>query len=1038
MTVAESSTRFGILGALEAWAGETRIRLSGAVQSRVLGTLLLERGRVLPVARLVDAAWDDEAPSTAAHQIRKAVADLRRRLPGGPSVLVTDGPGYRAEVGDRLDLARFESCVRRADEAHAGGELTVAVQALREGLALWRGPALSGLGGSVIEAAAVSLNEQRLNATERLVELRLRLGEAAELVAELRGLVQEHPLRENPRGHLMLALYRSGRQAEALDEYTRTRTLLVEQLGIEPGPALSAVYQAILRDAPEAAAPPRVPAIVNPAAAEPAARPTDEAAAAAAPCTLPMALKDFSGREADFGEVLRCGAARGIIAVDGMGGVGKTALMVRAAHHLGEQFPDGQLYVDLRGYADEEPLAPGAALDGLLRTVGVPPERVPEDLAGKSALWRTTVSGRRVLLLLDNAADAASVALLLPASPDCVTLVTSRTRLVGLDGAQWISLDVLSREDSAELIRGVLGAERVAAEPDAAQALARLCGDLPLALRLATARLRNRPRWTVQYLVDRLQDETRRLYELSAGERSVATTLRLSYQAMDAAGRRALRLLAVHPGERIDVFSAAALLDLDPLSTQDLLESLVDVHLLEQPTLDRYAFHDLVHNFAVGMGGGEFDAAGVPPAPGTAGATPRPLNKALAERLLRYYLLAAAQAAHRLFAGHAHRSSGIDPTTAALPAFNSGQDAQAWFAAEQHTLIACVGLAERCTLDRHAAALAREVLFWLNSIGLISEFAELSRTAVVAARRIDDPGLLGTSLSNLGVACWKLGLFDEGTEVAQEAYDLAARLGDRRTEAHSLGVLGLYRSLLGDLPQALDHLTEAIAIERELEIPSNEAESLTSLSALYEQWGRYEEAAGAARAACAIGRDLGERGIELVAVTDLAMAEVGSDSLYAASVNLERARQLCNGSNEPGHEAMALALSALVAARLGSVETAQKFAASASGLIEFSASPPRRAKVGNVLGQAAAALGDPERALLEHQRADVVAAAVSYRAEHAYALAGQASALRALGALAEAAVCAQRAAELFARLGVPPELQRPGGERPASTAPTDQ
>ncbi|MFL6137218.1 MAG: AfsR/SARP family transcriptional regulator [Frankiaceae bacterium] len=736
------------------------------------------------MTRLVEAAWDHEPPPTASHQVRKAVADLRRRIPGGNAVLLTDGPGYRAAIDDaQLDLGQFGQHMRDAERADSEGQLTEATAMLTRALTLWRGPLLSGLGGQVIESAAVTLEEHRLRVAEWLFDVRLRLGEAAELVPGLRQLVAEHPLRETPRARLMVALSRSGRQAEALDEYVRTRALLVEELGIEPGPALSQVYQGILQQSPDLTAP---AGSVGPSPARPgpAGPPTPPPPPLwIPPSTLPMDLADFTGRAHELVEVLAAatdGGSTRIVAIDGMGGSGKTALAVRAAHRLVPAYPDGQLYLDLRGYAPEgQPVTTAGALDSLLRAMYVPRQQVPEELTEQLLLWQTMLADKRVLLLLDNVADASTIRPLLPTSPGCAALVTSRARLLDLDGARWMSIGALSAADSADLITTVLGADRVEAESDAARELAELCGHLPLALRIAATRLRNRPRWAIWYLVDRLRDEAHRLLELSSGDRDVATTLRLSYEALSDDCRRALRLLSVHSGE-IGLHAAAAILGLDVRATEDVLEELLDVRLLEQPAMGRYAFHDLVRSFAAGLTAG--------PA-GDEGAL---------ERLLEHQLLASELACDVLFPARARRSTGSRGTRVQLPELADPSAAEAWLVREQRALQWSVVAAHRRGLDRQAACLARNVGFWLNAVGQVSEFAEISRLAVAAARRTGDATLLGTSLSHLGVACWKLGRFDESMDVARQAHEIAVRQGDQHTEAHSNGVLGLYNSYWAD------------------------------------------------------------------------------------------------------------------------------------------------------------------------------------------------------------------------------------------------
>ncbi|MCX5304918.1 MULTISPECIES: AfsR/SARP family transcriptional regulator [Streptomyces] len=1048
MDPAGGRLRFNVLGSLEGWIGEVRLRLGGAIQERVLCMLLLEAGRVVPVARLVEATWEKDPPVTAAHQVRKAVADLRRRIPTGTEVIATDGPGYRVVVADgQVDLLEFDALTRAAGRALREGGRSAAAEALRAALALWRGPVLSGTGGPVIEAAATALDERRLAAAEQFFDLCLALGESGELISGLRALITQHPLRETLRGQLMLALYRSGRQAEALKEYGEVRELLVDELGIDPGPRLARLYEAILRDSPELAAPERpAPAAVapvrpvpeavpvepvpEPAAAvaavseaaapeEPAGTEADRegepgtrAATAVAPCTLPYDLPDFTGRAKELAELFDYVQDEGrggerfarIVAVDGMGGMGKTTLAVRAAHRLAGRYPDGQLHIDLHGFTPgREPVTPAAALDGLLRTLGTPGDRIPEDLEGRTALWRSKLDGRRMLLLFDNAVDAAQIKPLLPASPGCLALITSRGRLLDLDGVEWVSIGMMEPEDSTSLMAETLGTTRVAAEPAASAELAELCGHLPLALRIATARLRNRPRWTVRYLVERLRDEKRRMDELSSGERSVAATLRLSYLAMDEEYRTAFRILSLYPCAGTDVHSAAALLGTTVQDAEDALEFLLDVHLVQQPDIGLYTFHDLVRSFAQSLRG-----------PATADD-----DAAAVERLLGYYLTASDTACEVLFPGRERRPNGIAPYRGELPSLRDAEQAVRWFDREQAGLLAAVSLAERCGHDRYTACLSRNVGFHLHTHGKLDEFWSVGHIAVAAARRLDDPALLGISLANLGAACWKLGRFEEGLEVATEARDTAVRAGDRHTEAHSESTLGLLLSMLGRYEEALPLLERSVAVARELGNLRAESESLTTLSTLFERWGRYPEAAAAARRAIEIDRDLGYRGNEIVALTDLAFALVGLGAYPDADAALKRARDLCDEARSPGDVALVLALSARVAHERGDGPQARAFAERSLALGRTSGAPIRLAKVENVLGRLHLLWGEHEVALALHAHAHKLAEPMSFRAEEASALVGMVQAAEALGDLPAAAGHRAAAEELFDYMGLP-------------------
>ncbi|WP_129307533.1 BTAD domain-containing putative transcriptional regulator [Streptomyces sp. L2] len=998
--------RFNILGSLEGWHGDRRLRLGSPTQERVLVTLLLEPGRMVPVSRLVAAAWDDEPPQTAGHQIRKAVAALRTRVPDGADVILTDGTGYRAVLQEhQLDLHEFTRRAALAREAVAGSDAVEAVGHLRACLDLWRGPVMAGAGGGVISAASAALEERHMAVAEQYFELQLELGQSAELVGPLRELVTAHPLRETLRGRLMLALYRAGRQAEALEEFGRVRTLLVEELGIDPGAELTRLYEAILRDSPEVA--PRVPQSVAERAALLVPAPYPEPSPTEPPpSTLPYDLPDFTGRDDELSRILAVGGdpASGstrIIGVDGMGGSGKSALAVHAAHLLAADYPGGQLFVDLRGFSPgEKAQEPGAVLHSLLRTVGVPDDRIPDDLERRTTLWRTVSAQRKLLLLLDNAADAAQIRPLLPTSEDCLALVTSRVRMLDLDGAEWLSLGLLSADDSTTLLTRMLGTDRTTAEPGAVDDLARLCGGLPLALRITTARLRNRPRWTVRYLVDRLADETRRLRELSAGERSVEATLRLSYQAMEEDHRAAFRLLGLHPGTTIDVHSAAALLGTGVHDAEDVLENLLDAHLLEQHEAGLYGFHDLVRTYAMSVRETEDDEEGA------------------VERLVAYYALAAHQACDVIFPGRTrYGDPSVDGVSPELPRLATDDQALSWLDREYEALLAVVALSGAQGRHRSAALLSRNLLFYLDLRGHYEPYRVVSRIAVGACRQLGDMLWLSISLGNLAVGHWSLGEFQDGLSTAQEALELASA-HDRRTEAFCVDVLGLLHGALGNFDEARLRLNQAIDLHRELGETRNEAVALVNLSTVQTWSGLYAEGVRHAARATELNRRLGERNNEISSLTWLAQAHLGTGEDERARACLAQALALCDESRRPANVALVLAHWAGVCQRLGEVDSAAEYAERALDLVSAEGTALRQATVANVVGLVHLRSGAPERAMELHRRAHRLASRVGYRIETARALKGMAEAAQALGEESEARRHRRAAEALYEAMGV--------------------
>jgi DNA-binding SARP family transcriptional activator len=690
---------FRILGALEVWSDEQRVPIVGIRHQRVLVMLLLSENRVVPLDRLVEAAWDDEPPATAARQVRKIVANLRRHIPGGAGLIVTDDPGYRmALTADQLDLSRFNAAVAKAKEADPAD----ARSELRDALALWRGPVLAGHGGRVIDAVSAGLDERRLSATERLLELRLDLGEGREVIEELRELAQQQPLRERPRGMLMVALYRSGRQADALAEYDRLRHDLADELGIDPGRELVALHERILRNDPglDPPEPPAAPAVT----AVPAAP------AAPSPQALPHDLPDFVGRSAELRRlrdaVTRPANPARILNINGMGGTGKTSLAVHAAHSLAADYPDGQLFVELHGFTSgRRPVDPALALDTLLTGIGMPHDRIPESLAGRISLWRTATATRRMLVVLDNAIDSAQVEPLLPGAHENLTLITSRSYLAGLDGAVPLSLGLLGETDSLDLLAGTLGLDRLVAEPEAARRLVRHCGRLPLALRIVAARLHNRPHWSMEHLVERLLDADGNLGELVAEHRSVATTIGLSYDAMRPEQRNLFQQLGMVPVCDFDAYVAAAIAGRPRGETLDLLESLLDARLLEPLGSTRYTLHDLVRGYAQGL------AADARP--------PQLLNTR--RRVLEYYIRVAGTAAALLVPGRAHPPADLSHPPADTPPIRDAVGALDWFDAERANLLGAVTAARRGGLHWHARRLATELSHYLKLRGSYEE-----------------------------------------------------------------------------------------------------------------------------------------------------------------------------------------------------------------------------------------------------------------------------------------------------------------------------
>ncbi|WP_405766782.1 NB-ARC domain-containing protein [Streptomyces sp. NBC_00080] len=595
---------FLVLGSLELRESGIPIRVRGMRQQRLLALLLLNANRVVPMDALVDELWEDPPPS-ARPQVHNAIRDLRRILSASDGTsLVTVDVGYRLVVPeDAMDAHRFVSRVRAAKVAERENRYTEAVRLLQSAVDLWRGEAFAGIQCPAVSGAAVKLAEQRLTAVEDLVALRLKLGETGSLVGELHALIAEYPLREALRGSLMIALCRSGRQADALAVYDEGRRFLVDELGLEPSPRLRALHAEILADSPDLHGS-AGPALAAAAGAEPS---DDRGTGPSAPPGngrhyLPHDLTDFTGRTAELATLTAVaaqepGGSPVMVAIDGMGGVGKTTLAVRLAHRVTELYPDGQYFINLHGFsATRSPVPTEQALAVLLQASGLTAQEIPPSLEERSALWRSRLAGRRCLVVLDDAADSAHVTPLLPGTGGTLVLVTSRRKLTALDGALPLCLDVLPSADAVTLFRRIVGEPRARREPAQVARAVELCGRLPLALRIAATRLRDRPAWAVADLVERLAQPAQRARCLQTADRDLMAVLRVSYDHLSAPERRFSRLISLQPAASYDIAHAALVTGLPAGDVEHHFDALIENNLIREDTPARFSFHSLIRD----------------------------------------------------------------------------------------------------------------------------------------------------------------------------------------------------------------------------------------------------------------------------------------------------------------------------------------------------------------------------------------------------------------------------------------------------------
>lgn len=601
-----------ILGPLELVANGNPVPLGGPRQRAVMAVLALNANRVTSVDQLVHATWGSAPPASARGQIQVCISALRKLCDSTGLQIRTQPPGYRLEVPDgELDSMVFNQLVAFA-RAHAAEEqFAAAARDLTGALALWRGPALAGVPGDVVRHEAALLEERRLSALEEQVRIDLRLGRHEKVVTDLRALIAQEPLRERLHEFLMLALYRCGRQADALEAGRQARALLIEEIGVEPGQDLQDMATAILNRHPNLDLQPvEAPAPVA-AAEEDSSRPVQVPVdQPAVPRQLPASMADFTGREAllerirhELTEQPGTGGsayAVRIVAVSGRGGAGKSSIAVRAAQELTSAFPDGHLYAAFQSSDSDDT---GKVLVRFLRGLGVQGRSLPDDRSERVELYRTLLAGKRVLIVLDGVLDEADVLPLLPGAPSCAVITTSRARLSSLPGAHLIDIDVLDVDTSVELLAKMVGADRVNAEPAAGRELAGLCDGLPLALRIAGARLVSRPDWRLDDLVRRLRNETRRLDELAHRGLELRSSIELSYRALPDPAQRLFRLLGLLEAADFSTWAAAALLDCGYDQAEHVINDLIHSRMLEiveYPTggLRSYRLHDLVRVYA--------------------------------------------------------------------------------------------------------------------------------------------------------------------------------------------------------------------------------------------------------------------------------------------------------------------------------------------------------------------------------------------------------------------------------------------------------
>ncbi|MFC4119038.1 AfsR/SARP family transcriptional regulator [Nonomuraea zeae] len=972
---------FSILGRLEATVDGRPVRLGGPRSQAVLAMLVVHHGQVLSIDRL-GTAWGADPPVTVRNQVMIAVAALRRALREAgaePEIIETVGSGYRLR-GGLVDAHRAEALIEQARQASGTREaLGRASELLGAALALWRGPVLAELDPEPVRVAAGRWEELRLAALEERAEVELALGRHRDLVGELAALLAAHPLRERVRELLMLALYRSGRQSESLEVYREGRRLLAAELGLDPGPELRRLEAAILAGDPalDLRDPPR----------------------GSGPAELPADVSGFVGRERELAELRHQAAQDGsTAAITGAAGMGKTALAVRLAHEVAAGFPDGQLYVDLRGHAPRPPMTPLEALTRMLSSLGVPAEQIPDEEEPAAALYRSRLSGRRMLVLLDDARTAAQVRPLLPGAPGCRVLITSRDALAGLaasHGVRRLSLGVLDQSEGLALLERVIGARRLSAEPEAAAEVVRLCAGLPLALRVAAATLATHPRWSLAEYGTALARKGLDLLQFD-GDVAVRAAFGLSYAWLPDTARRMFRLLGLAPGPDITVPAAAALARLDVEEAERLLDALATAHLLDEHRPFRHTFHDLIRQYAKELAEQEDDPA---------------TRSRAVERLSDWYVAEATEAAEL-----AHPSITRLPATRPPSDRTDRDEAVAWLADERPNLVAALVHAAGHGPYRHAWLLADALRGHFFHHSAIADCVVAAEAAVRAATAEDDP--LGLAAAHL--CAGSAAQLRSGFAAARAAYTLAARHSERA--GWPQGAAAAYNNAAaachdqGELRQATGHLAAALRINREIGNAYGEANALSNLGTIHLELGALGEAEEHLESAVAIHRRLRDSPMSLtlneLATVHRVRGDLGT-ALPLATQALERDRT--SGSRVP--ESKSLATLAEIHRDAGRLDLALDHALQADARAEEAHHLYAMCLAANVTGTVHTLQGDHGRAVHAHERALGLSMEADMRYLRVRALLGLARAHLGDGDPATALTCADQALALARQTG---------------------
>ncbi|QNE16938.1 tetratricopeptide repeat protein [Kribbella qitaiheensis] len=973
--------RIRLLGNIDVVLDGAVLPVPGLRRRALLAALALQRGAVVDKDLLVGIVWNKDAPSTALNTLQSHVSYLRDLL-GDRGVIQYRRPGYILDVeGTDTDVELAENLF---DQAVRTTQLTDRARDLRAVVDLWRGPALADVAGLPwLEEQADRLEHLHGRAGHALLETRFALGEHAQLMPELEQHLRDNPFDEQMHGNLILGLYRAGRQADALTAYQRLRTTLAEELGIEPSPDLRELVTAILRQDPALLRPPESLELSGPPI----------------PAQLPAPGATFTGRQVDLDRLdTLLATERGSLAIGtiaGTAGVGKTTLALQWAYRVRDQFPDGQLFADLRGYDAGPAVRPVDALTGFLAALGVAGDQIPVDVDQAAALYRTMMAGRRMLILLDNARTADQIRPLLPGEPGSLVLITSRDRLSGLvacEGALPLPLNALTEAEAHQLLTNVLGEARVITESDATAELARACAFLPLALRIAAANLAWQPHRRIDdYLAELRIDRLRMLTIDDDPEQGVAAAFDASYQALTVPARRLFRLLSLVPGLDLTIPAAAALSGIEVADAQVLVGRLASAHLLDQPASGHYAWHDLLRAYAADRSDAEDSEAD---------------RVAASRRLYDWYVEAVVGAADLLYP-HMLRLS----RTASAHIFADRAAALDWLDTERANLVAAV---RQATVPEAACVLADALRGYFHLRRRSTDWLVVGESALNAATALDDVRAQAAARHSVGTAYRCLGDSPSALQHYDEGLRLTRLSGWQEAEATALGNLGIVYQAQGRLKAAVGRLTLAIALDRRIGRTAGLANNLGNLAAVYLDQGSLEAAVDCFDEALELNRRSGSRHGQALALTGLAQAYREAGRVDDAIDRFTEAMQYCVEIGDRDGQAIVHIGLGEVARDQGRTADAREHAHAALTLARDGGDPRTEALALNLL---ASAVSDPHEALRHNTRAHELAERTTVPRSQIQAMLGLATATLRLGDLAQAGAHAERATTLATHCG---------------------